>query len=249
LARLETLRGKTALVTGGAKRLGAAIEGALADAGVHVAIHCHRSAPAAWALADSLRKSGVNAWVFQADLAQPGTLGAFFETVTSTSGPIDILVNNASIFHEDGLRDFTTTAYEENLRINALAPALLARSFAEQGRPGCVINMLDTMVRDYDRKHAAYHLSKRTLDTLTRMMAVEFAPDIRVNAVAPGLVLPPEGAPEGYLEKLAHTNPLQRHGDEGDVADAVLFLLRSPFVTGQTIYVDGGRHLRGSMYE
>ena len=101
---------------------------------------------------------------------------------------------------------------------------------------------------DYDRAHAAYHLSKRMLFTLTRMMALEFAPQIRVNAVAPGLILPPPGQDASFLERMASTNPLGRHGDASDVADAVLFLTGAGFVTGQVIYVDGGRHMKGAVY-
>jgi len=94
----------------------------------------------------------------------------------------------------------------------------------------------------------AYHLSKRMLFALTRMMALEFAPRIRVNAVAPGLIIPPPGQDESFLQRLASTNPLGRHGDPADVADAVLYLVGAGFVTGQVIYVDGGRHMRGAVY-
>ena len=93
------------------------------------------------------------------------------------------------------------------------------------------------------------HLSKRVLHTLTRIMAVEFAPEVRVNAIAPGLILPPPGKDVAYLEGLAHSNPLHKHGGAADVVTAALYLLHAEFVTGQTLFVDGGRHLRGSMYE
>jgi hypothetical protein len=124
----------------------------------------------------------------------------------------------------------------------------LCREFAKQVRGGAIVNFLDTRVLDYDREHMSYHLSKRALFTLTRAMALEFAPAIRVNAVAPGLVLPPAGKDQSYLDALVHTNPLQAHGSVEDVAAAVLFLVTSPFVTGQVIYVDGGRHMLGGVY-
>ena len=134
------------------------------------------------------------------------------------------------------------------MRINAWAPFVLGRALARERRGGCIVNLLDSRITDYDAEHAAYHLSKRMLATLTRMMALEFAPRVRVNAVAPGLILPPPGEDDGYLERLKRTNPLERHGEPADVAEAVLFLARSLFVTGQTIFVDGGRHMRGAVY-
>ncbi len=96
--------------------------------------------------------------------------------------------------------------------------------------------------------HTAYCTSKGALDQLTRMMALEFAPALRVNAVAPGLILPPEGKDESYLEQLAGTNPLQRHGGPRDITDAVLYLLGAEFVTGQVLFVDGGRHMKGAVH-
>ncbi|MBN1459416.1 MAG: SDR family oxidoreductase, partial [Armatimonadetes bacterium] len=120
---------------------------------------------------------------------------------------------------------------------------VLTRTFALHARRGAVVNFLDTRVDGFDWKHVSYILSKHALLLLTRMTALEFAPDVRVNAVAPGLILPPPGQDEGYLEQQAHTVPLRRHGSAGDVTEAVLYLLRSEFVTGQVLFVDGGRHL------
>ena len=244
----DILRGQTALVTGGGQRLGAAIALTLAEAGVNIALHYHRSGAAAEDVAEQIRGMGVDAWCFPADLGASAGLPAFFEDLRSETGPVHFLVNNASIFDEDSLRDLTLEALEEKVRVNALAPAILGRAFAAGEGACAMVNLLDTMIQDYDKKHVSYHLSKRMLATLTRMMAMDFAPGLRVNAVAPGLILAPVGAEPGYLERLAHSNPLQRHGDPEDVTKAVLFLLRSPFVTGQCIFVDGGRHLRGSMY-
>jgi NAD(P)-dependent dehydrogenase (short-subunit alcohol dehydrogenase family) len=125
----------------------------------------------------------------------------------------------------------------------------LSRRLAAQKRAGSIVNLLDARMLDYDRQHLSYHLSKRALWDLTRIGAIEFAPLIRVNAVAPGLVLPPTGKDTEYLEKLKHTNLLNRYGSPEDVARAVLFLIESPFITGQVIFVDGGRHMRGRVYE
>jgi NAD(P)-dependent dehydrogenase (short-subunit alcohol dehydrogenase family) len=199
-------------------------------------------------LVASLRTVGHTAWAFTADLAEAAQAETLFEDVWETAGSIDYLVNSASIFPEAILDQLDLESLLPNLQINALAPFVLSRKLAARAGDGAVINLLDTRITDYDRAHVPYHLSKRMLYSLTRMMAVEYAPRLRVNAVAPGLVLPPVGEDEDYLAALASTNPLERYGSGEDVAEAVTFLLRSDFITGQTIFVDGGRHLRGSMY-
>jgi pteridine reductase len=242
------LSGRTALVTGAGKRLGRAIALALADAGANLIAHFNVSRKAAEDLAAEVRQRGRNAWTIQADLVLPEQAAGLVGKARDLSGGFDILINSASIFPADTLRDATLESIEINQKINALAPLALARQFAAGGGAGDIINMLDTRAFDADPEHFSYHLSKRTLYTLTRVMAMEFAPKIRVNAVAPGLILPPDGKDESYLKGLAHTNPLQRYGSAEDVCEAVLFLLRSEFVTGQVIFVDGGRHLKGAFY-
>lgn len=249
MSGLLELAGKTALITGGARRLGAATALALADVGVNCVIHYHSSGAEARALRDILAARGVNVWLVAGDMADPNDARAVWDSAVDLAGPIDFLVNNASIFPENALDELRVDNLQENININTLAPAYLARYLAETGREGAIINFLDTMVRDYDKKHVPYHLSKKMLHDLTRMMAVEYAPRLRVNAVAPGLILPPEGKDESYLEGLKHSNPLQTFGCPEQVAHAVLFLLQNRFVTGQTIYIDGGRNLRGAMYE
>ncbi|MCL4695132.1 MAG: SDR family oxidoreductase [Candidatus Hydrogenedentes bacterium] len=245
---MEQLAGKTALVTGAAHRIGRAISTALAEAGANVVIHYRSSGEDADRLASDLAELGAKAWSVQGDLGDPEQASALISSAHRVAGALDIVVNNASIFPESTLRDFTRTQLQESVDVNALGPFLIARSFYETGGQGVVINLLDCMIADYDRKHVAYHLSKQMLFSLTRMMAVEFAPAVRVNGVAPGLVLPPAGKDESYLAGLASSNPLNAYGNVDDVAEAVLFLARSTFVTGQVIYVDGGRNLRGAMY-
>ncbi len=243
------LSGKTALVTGGAKRIGASIVMALARAGVHVGIHCRRAQGEAESLAAQAHGLGVQARVFSGDLSHRQGADLLMDWALESMGPIDFLINNASIFPEQTLNDLTIEEVHRNVDINALAPLLLGRRWAAQGREGAIVNLLDARISDYDREHVPYHLSKRMLLTLTRIMAVEFAPKVRVNAVAPGLILPPEGKDAAYLESLKNSNLLRCHGSAEEVAEAVLFLLRSGFITGQVIYVDGGRNLRGCMYE
>jgi len=242
------LAGRTALVTGAAKRLGRATALALAREGADVVVHYGRSGAEAEAAAEEIRRLGRRAWTVRADLSDPAQAAGLVAGACEQAGPLDILVNSASIFPDGRLTDVSAEELALNVQVNAMAPLALGRAFAAQGRRGDIVNFLDARITDYDRDHAAYHLSKRMLADLTRMMALEFAPAVTVNAVAPGLILPPAGEDESYLDRLASTNPLGRHGDAEDVTRAVLFLLASDFVTGQVIFVDGGRHMRGRMY-
>jgi len=244
-----SLAGRTALITGAAKRLGRAMALALAQEGVRVVAHHNRSEREAALLCDEITRSGGSAWRVQGDLAEAEQVQRVFRDAVAQAGPIDILINNASIFESDTIWDATEDSVLLNLRIHAMAPLTLAREMARQGSEGHVVNLLDTRVTVYDKEHASYHISKRVLATLTRMLAVELAPKIVVNGIAPGLILPPAGQDESYLQGLVYTNPLKRHGGPRDVAEAMLFLLRSHFVTGQILYVDGGYHMKGHMYD
>jgi pteridine reductase len=243
----EFLIGKTALITGAARRLGRATAMSLAQTGADVIVHYRTRAAEAQSLAEEIKTQGRKAWTIQADLADAAQTETLMEQAVHQVGSVDILINNASVFPSDTVMDMAPEALMQSVAIHAAAPLILSRQMAKQGRPGHIINLLDSRVEDYDRHHASYHLGKRMLLSLTRMLAVELAPRIAVNAVAPGLILPPEGQDESYLQNLAHTNPLQRYGDPQDITDAVLFLLSSDFITGQVIFVDGGRHLKGKM--
>lgn len=242
------LGGKTALVTGGAKRLGRAIGLALAREGCDVVVHYGGSAVEAEQTVHDISQLGVRAWTVQGDLADSRNAGDLMDRAWGLTGRIELLVNSASVFPESTFADFDPDAVHDNINLHALSPALLSRGLHAKGGEGAIVNMIDCMIADYDKKHFAYHLSKRLLHTLTRIMAVELAPRFRVNGVAPGLVLPPAGKDESYLAGLASSNALNRYGNPEDVAAAVVFLMKSDFVTGQTIYIDGGRNLRGNMY-
>lgn len=240
-----SLHGRTALVTGAGKRLGRAIALGLAGAGAGVVIHYNTSRDEAERVAAELRALGGRAHTAQADLADPEALAGLVPRAVEMAGPLHILVNSASIFAPGTVADLSFQGLMENLAINAWAPFELSRGFAAQDiESGHIINLLDTRVVGFDPGHAAYILSKHALAQLTRMAAVQFAPRIAVNAIAPGLILPPPGEDEGYLAKLGGALPLQRHGGPEDIVDAVLYLVGTRFVTGQVIFVDGGRHLR-----
>jgi pteridine reductase len=241
---MSELKGKTALITGSAKRLGKACALALAQKGVNIVVHYNKSEDEARENVELIKNIGVNAWMVQADLGDLGQLECFMNEVNAAAGKIDILINNASIFPLSNISSFTFNELTESIKQNAYAPLDLCRQLVIQNDKGMIVNFLDTRVWGYDWSHTAYHSSKTLLELFTRMAAIEYAPDFRVNAVAPGLVLPPDGKDISYLESLKDKLPLKRYGSEKDITDAVIYLLESDFITGQVIFVDGGRHLK-----
>jgi hypothetical protein len=238
------LRGKTALITGAAKRLGRATALALAGEGMNLVIHYGTSAAAAEALCAEVADQGAVAWSLPADLGDPAAAETLLGEAVALAGPVQVLVNNAASFDPSRLADVTFDQVTESALVNAWAPFVLSRAFAAQGLPGRIINLLDTALEGHIRAHVAYVLSKHLLAVLTRMTALEYAPDITVNAIAPGLILPPPGQDESAFDRLVERVPLKRHGEPEDIVGAVLFLVKSDFVTGQVIHVDGGMHLR-----
>jgi pteridine reductase len=240
----KPLSGKTALVTGGSKRIGRAICLALAQDGADIVIHFRGSADNADELRTRIEASGVKAWTVSADLAKPDECETLIRRAMDAAGGLDILVNSASIFPANTLADVTFDSLMESMRVNAWAPFTLMRDFANLAKQGAIVNMVDSRVVGYDWNHVAYILSKHVLREMTRMAAVQYAPNITVNGVCPGLILPPPGKTDDYLDKLTRTVPLKRHGNATEIADAVLYLVKARFVTGTLLFVDGGRHIQ-----
>jgi NAD(P)-dependent dehydrogenase (short-subunit alcohol dehydrogenase family) len=240
------LRGKTALVTGGAVRIGRAIVESLAAEGCNVAIHCNRSLRAAETLARRIQGRGVDAWVIQCELAGEGDCERVMESVWRLAGRADILVNNAAVFHKDRLSGADEATLLSEWRVNLLVPILLTRAFARRARQGAVINLLDRRIAAVDPACLPYWLSKKALAAFTEAAAMELAPRITVNGVAPGPVLPPPGKGPAYLHDKAGCIPLGKSISPATVASAVVSLLKLDGVTGQTIFVDGGQHLLGN---
>ena len=210
------LSGKNALITGCAKRLGRETGLSLARAGVNLAVHFNRSEGPAEEVAREARELGVRAYPIQADLGDADAAEPLFAQAWEELDGIDLLVNNASIFPTGRLDGMTLAELHRNLGVNAWVPFVLARAFWRKIRStelkGSVVNMLDTRLVGGDLAHAPYHLSKALLGELTTLTALEFAPELRVNGVAPGAVLPPEELDEAYLEELTRELPLQREG-------------------------------------
>ncbi|MBI5491549.1 MAG: SDR family oxidoreductase [Deltaproteobacteria bacterium] len=239
----KALEGKVALVTGAGKRIGRAIALAIGDEGGDVIVHYRDSFEEAEAVVAALKEKNVRSWALKADLEKPEEYSTLIKRAVDSAGRLDILVNNASIFQKDTLKDVTLESLKRHIEVNAWAPFSLIRDFARFSGRGKVVNLIDARVHGYDWAHVAYILSKHVLNELTKMSAIEFAPDIMINGVSPGLILPPPGAEHGYIDRLKGTVPLKRHGSPADIADAVLYLLKSDFLTGTIIDVDGGRHL------
>lgn len=237
------LKGQTGLVTGGAKRLGKRVALALGRSGANIMLHYRSSSREAEKVKAKLEEYGVDAWTLQADFQKTEQTKGLLERALTTTQRLDFLINNASIFPSANLSSMDFADIEGNLLVNTWAPFLLSRSFADNSQQGVIINLLDTRVRGFDWDHVPYYLSKVLLERLTRMTALHYAPDIRVNGVAPGLILPPEGEDQSYLENRRNRVPLRRFGDPSQIAQTVEFLLVNDFVTGQVIFIDGGRHL------
>lgn len=241
------LDGRVALVTGAGKRLGAAIALRLAQAGADVVVHHHSSEEGAKETAAAVTDAGRRAWSLQADLGDPDVAGAFVGRAADAAGArLDLLVNNASIFPPGTMATMEWERLDQNMRVNAWAPFALTRAFAAQAASDAdanVVNLIDARANDHDWQHVPYILSKKTLWAMTEMAALEYAPRVRVNGVAPGPVLPGPGASEEAFQDLARFVPLRRVGDPDRVADAVLYLATAAYTTGQVLHVDGGRHL------
>jgi pteridine reductase len=244
------LEGKVVLVTGGGVRLGRAIAEGLARAGADVAVHFHGSAEGADQVVRAARADGNRAAAFQADLTDAARIEPLVERVEEGLGPIAALVNSAAIFERHAFTETPLASLDGQWALNARAPFLLAQAVARRMVPrggGDIVNVVDVGgARMPWRRYAAYCMTKAALASLTECLALELAPAIRVNGVAPGTVLPPEDLTPEVREGLRRNIPQQRFGSPLDVVEAVLFLLTGPrFITGQLLAVDGGRTLGG----
>jgi pteridine reductase len=239
------LTGKRALVTGGAVRLGRALALALAERGADVLVHYHGSAGAAQQTAAEIRALGRRAATVQADLADAAAAGTVGAAVERELGGLDILVNSAATFERQPIEQITAGDWDRVMAVNVRAPFLLSRQLAPLLRAtsaGNIVNIADLSALQPWPAYAHHAVSKAGLLHLTRVLARAFAPAIRVNAILPGTVLPPED--DVHLEDGAADRWLvSRAATPDDVARALLFLVTSEFVTGEAIIGDGGRKL------
>jgi NAD(P)-dependent dehydrogenase (short-subunit alcohol dehydrogenase family) len=237
---------KVALVTGAAQRIGKSIALRLAERGWHVAVHYRTSAAKAEAVAAEVRLRGGKAITIEADLANEREVETIVPRVAEQLGPLSLLVNNASVFEMDKADTVTRASWDKHLETNLRAPFVLCQAFARQftrDSGGNIINLLDQRVWKLTPYFVSYTIAKMGLWTLTRTLALSYAPRIRVNGIGPGPTLPsPRQTQEQFAQQSAAV-PLGHGATPREIARAVLFILESPSMTGQMIALDGGEHL------
>jgi pteridine reductase len=240
--RLSDGQPPVALVTGGGQRLGAAMSRALAARGYDVAVHCRASCAAADALVTAL---GGGARRFTEDLTEAEAPARLVDSVMAAYGRLDVLVNNAASFERTPLEGVTVEQWDRIFAVNLRAPFFLALAAARvMGAGSSIVNMSDLAGFETWPAYIPHGLAKSGVATMTRALASQLAPRVRVNAIAPGVVLPPDEMPLDEVDRLATSTPLRRHGTPGDVVQALEYFLDATFVTGQVLFIDGGRHVR-----
>jgi pteridine reductase len=241
------LRGRVALVTGAGRRLGRAIAAALARQGVRLALHHHASAGGAAGLRDEVRAAGGDAECFGADLRDAEAARALPGRVFERFGRLDVLVNSAAVMHRLRLEDTSPQQWDDILNLNLRAVFFCTQGAAPALRDahGSVINLADVGGLEPWPGFAAHSVSKAGVVMLTRVLALSLAPEVRVNAIAPGAVLVPDTYDQAARDALVQSTPLRRLGSPGDVTAAVLYLLEhGDYITGTVLTVDGGRAVR-----
>lgn len=241
-----SLEHKVALVTGGAKRIGAAILRVLHEAGMRVAIHCRNSVREAELLRDELNARRSNsASSFRADLRDAQQIDRLVEEVQVALGRLDLVVNNAATFFPTPIGSVDAAHWQDLIGPNLQAPFFIAQSAAPElsRNRGCIVNIADVYATHPLAHHCVYSVSKAGLVMLTKSLARELAPEVRVNAISPGAILWPEaGSDEAAQARVIERTPLERLGDPSEIGKAVLFIARdAPFMTGEIITLDGGR--------
>ncbi len=241
------LKNKNVLVTGAGVRLGRAIAVSLAKAGANVVVHYNRSQEPAAEVAGLIEAEGRQAALVQGDLSDPvAAAKVIFDDANAKLGPIDVLVNSAAIFEQSDLLSTTEDQWDRHHTINLKAPFFLSQSFVAQLGPtqrGHIINIVDWRGTRPPGDYVAYTPTKVGLVGMTKNLALGLAPQVQVNAIAPGAILPGPTETEAHFAEREANIPLRRIGDPQHIADAMLYLLRSDFVTGEIVHVTGGEGL------
>jgi pteridine reductase len=236
---------RTALVTGAGRRLGRAIAVALGSRGMRVAVHYHGSEDGAQETARHVQKAGGEALTLRADLTVAGAPAQLVTEAADRLGTLDVLVNSAAIMVRTPLEDLTEVVWDQIFALNLRAPFFCAQAAAARmNAGGVIVNIADLAAFEAWPAYIPHGASKAGIVHITRALARRLAPRIRVNAVAPGAVLLPDEWSAADADRLVSTTPLERLGSPEDVTQAVLYLIDAPYVTGQTIIVDGGRNVR-----
>ena len=241
------LKGKVALVTGSGIRLGQAIAKALAEEGCDLALHYNQSATEAESLREELKSQGGRYELFQANLSKPEEVDRLIPSINEKFSQLDILVNNAGIYPRGEGLDTDLQTLEQVFSVNLFAQIILIKAFAKQlpeEASGKVVNISDSKVFKHGIDHFAYRLTKSAINEMTMQFALELAPRITVNAVAPGIMMPLAGLEDMDMQPVAEKRvPLKRIGNPEMIAENVVHLLKQDFITGQIIRVDGGENI------
>ena len=235
-----------ALVTGGARRVGRAIAEGLGARGMHVIVHHRDSAVGARETAEAIERTGGQATILTADLLDLAASARLIADAIAAAGRLDVLVNSASVMLRTPLGEVTVTQWDEMFALNVRAPFFLSQRAAPAlaRARGCIVNIADRAAFETWPAYVPHGMSKAALVQMTRALARTLAPDVRVNAVAPGVVLLPDGWSAADAERLRTTTPLATLGSPADVVQAVHYLIDAKYVTGEVLMVDGGRHVR-----
>jgi pteridine reductase len=236
---------QTALITGASKRIGCAIAEHLAGKGWNVCIHFNSSEKEAENLEERLKLlyPGQQFFRVKANLEIEHEVKTLISSVITKAGPFSLLVNNASVFDKNYIKETSPDFLMHQMDVNFKAPFILIRDFVRHCGEGNIINLVDTRITSNKSNFAAYSLSKKALWELTKMAALEFAPGVRVNAIAPGVSIPPEGEGPEYIKKLAAHIPAKEPLGLGPVLKSVDFILENKYLTGQLLFADGGENL------
>jgi len=244
---------KVALVTGAARRLGAAFALDLAQQDWDLWLHYHTSQSEAQALAEQIQNLGRRVWLVQQDLSAAGGAEALVRRLGEGEAQPSLIVHSASQWYQDTAASARFETWEASHRVHSWSAVILARALAgwsqSSSTQGHLVTLLDSRLRDRDPDHFSYAFAKRELAALTRYLAAELAPNVRVNGLAPGLILKADGFPDDHWEKAGReSTPLAATGRPEDLVEALKYLVDNPFVTGQILTVDGGRHLKGDLF-
>ena len=231
----------TAIVTGAAIRIGKAIALHLAEKGFNIALHYHRSEPSA--VIEKIKLKGVSCLGYQSDLSNIDEAEQLIAKILGDFDDVELLINSAANFIQENLEETRVENLVNTFNLNLMSPMLLMRDFKRSVNKGMIINILDERVRKHISTFGAYSISKVGLKHLTELAAVEWGQTVRVNGIAPGLILPPQGAAPDYLEKAAKKVPIRSHGKINNLLQALDYLMENQFVNGDTLFVDGAESL------
>ncbi len=232
----------TAIITGGAVRIGKALACHLADRGYNLALHHNASSPED--VIDHAQKKGVVCKLFPCDLTDLAAAERLLPKIVEEFSDVDLLINSAANFIQENVEATSTQTLIDTMHLNLMSPYLLMREYKKRIGRGLIVNILDERITKTIPTFSAYSVSKAALEHVTKLAAVEWGKTVRVNGIAPGLILPPAGQGDDYLEKNAKNVPTQSHGTVADLTRALDYLMASPFVNGEVLFVDGGSSLK-----